>query len=259
MIGYDSVGGAATDLRGRLPALLAELRRTSGEGTLERRLLPLLERLRRLLPSRSPPALDVDRLASILSELTIALAQGPRAQQTMNPWTVAGAKRREVRNAAILAALWSSAQVGDVAVTFLAGFLARCGGRSGRELPTADELALGYRVRVENCPGADGADRVDLVIETARHLIGVEVKIDARESPGQLARYVDAIARNARQLGKRGSVIFLAPLEPSRDDVFTASWSTVRAAAAASLSRRRADYDFAHHLVAQFARHVRSF
>jgi len=243
----------------RLPWLLGELRRSAGENTLQHRLVQLLDNLAPLLASRSNASLDAERLASILPDLSIALAQKRRFYGMMNPWTASGAKRREVRNAAILAALWSPAQAGDVAVSFLAEFFARCGARGAQELPALEELALGYRMRVENCPGADGADRVDLVIETAMQLIGIEVKIDAGEGRDQLDRYVATIRRNAGQLDKQARVVFLAPFAPSRDDVVPATWSTVRAAAAAVLPRSRADYNFAHHLVAHFARHARSF
>jgi hypothetical protein len=168
-------------------------------------------------------------------------------------------KRREVRNAAVLAALWTPAQVGEVGPAFLGEFFARCGTLAGQSLPSRDELMLGYRTRIENCPGPDGSDRVDLVIETARHLVGIEIKIDAREGREQLARYVEAIGRSARQLEKVARVIFLAPFAPSRDDVIAADWSTIRAAAAAALPRRRSEHEISHHLVAQFARHVRGF
>lgn len=155
--------------------------------------------------------------------------------------------------------VWTPAQVGEVGPAFLGEFFARCGTRAGQSLPSRDELTLGYRMRIENCPGPDGSDRVDLVIETARHLVGIEIKIDAREGREQLARYVEAIGRRARQLEKVARVIFLAPFAPSRDDVIAADWSTIRAAAAAALSRRRSEHEISHHLVAQFARHVQGF
>ena len=256
--GIAPAGGTA-GLVDRLPQLLGELRRSAGENTLQHRLGRLLEKLSPLLPGRPGASLDADRLGSILPAISVALAQRRTLGGAINPWTMAGIKRREVRNAAVLAALWSRNQLGDVAASFLAEFFARCPPLSGGELPTHDELALGYRMRVENCPGADGADRVDLVIETATQLVGVEVKIDAAEGPAQLDRYVEAIRRSARQMDKAARVVFLAPFGPSRDDVVSASWATVRAAADAVLPRSRSDYEFAHHLIAHFARHVRSF
>ncbi|HEX7852516.1 MAG TPA: hypothetical protein VF523_10020 [Burkholderiales bacterium] len=39
------------------------------------------------------------------------------------------------------------------------------------------ELGKGYRVAPEVCPLGDAADRVDLVIETSRYIIAIEVKI----------------------------------------------------------------------------------
>jgi hypothetical protein len=243
----------------RLSGVLSEWRRCASESTLERRLARLLGELKPLLPSRSGWRLDADRLAALLPALSTALSDRRVEGGSINPWTIAGMKRREVRNAAALAALWTPAQVGEVGPAFLGEFFARCGTRARQSLPGPDELGLGYRMRIENCPGPDGSDRVDLVIETARHLVGIEIKIDAREGREQLTRYVEAIGRSARQLDKAARVIFLAPFAPSRDDVIAADWSTIRAAAAAALPSRRSEYGKSHHLVAQFARHVRGF
>lgn len=243
----------------RLPVLLTEWRRCASEGTLERRLGRLLGQMKPRLPSRAGGWTDADRLAILLPTLSTALKDRPLSGGSINPWTVAGMKRREVRNAAVLAALWTPAQVGEVGPAFLGEFFARCRARAGQSLPGPDELTLGYRMRIENCPGPDGSDRVDLVIETARHLIGIEIKIDALEGREQLARYIEAIGHSARQLDKLARVIFLAPFAPSRDDVIAADWSTIRAAATAALPRRRSDHEISHHLVARFARHVRGF
>jgi hypothetical protein len=243
----------------RLQSLLTEWREHAEGYSLNRRLAALLEGLAPLLRVGTGAPLDAERLGGLLPALSAALAERRNAGETMNPWTVSGARRREVRNAAILVALWSPAEAGNAGPEFLGGFLDRCQGQSGLGLPGREELALGYRMRVENCLGVDGSDRVDLVVETARHLVGIEIKIDANEGKDQLRRYVEAIGRSARQLGKAPRVILLAPFPPSRDDVIPACWSMVRSAAVAALPRRRSEYGFAHHLIAHFAHHIRSF
>nr|WP_165388352.1 PD-(D/E)XK nuclease family protein [Sphingomonas populi] len=243
----------------RLLSLLTQWREHAEGNTLRRRLSLLLETLAPLLRVCAGTPLDAEQLGRLLPALSAVLAERRDAGEAINPWTVSGARRREVRNAAILVALWSSAEVGDAGPEFLGGFLDRCQGRLGLGLPDRNELALGYRMRVENCPGVDGSDRVDLIVETARHLIGIEIKIDAKEGKEQLRRYVEAIDRCAQQLGKDPRVILLAPFPPSRDDVIPAGWSMVRSAAAAALPKRRSEYGFAHHLIAHFAHHVRSF
>lgn len=247
-----------TDLAHRLTTIILKWRMLDTGSLLRHRHAQPVDRFR---PSTPPIGLSLDagRFSAILPDLSAALRRSPLAGRSINPWTVSGAKRREVRNAGILAALWSPSQSGKTAEAFLSGFLARCDDLKPGVLPGREELAEGYRLRVEHCPGADASDRVDLVIETKRHVVGVEVKIDAVEGPEQLTRYVAAIARSAGLLGKQPVVILLAPFTPSRADVVAATWSTVRSAALASLPRRREDYDFAHHLVAHFARHVRNF
>lgn len=205
-----------------------------------------------------PQKIDRVRLASLLPRLGSALNGARSSGLMINPWIVAGLSRREVRNAAVLASLWSDTQCGKAGAQFLREFLARVE-QPQTPLPSADELAAGYIVRTEHCLGADGADRVDLVIESARHLVGIEVKIDAGEGLQQLSRYVTAIERSARRLDKRPAVILLAPFRPSCPEVLTASWPVVRAAAQAVLPPRRSEFSFAHQLIAAFAVHVRNF
>jgi hypothetical protein len=140
----------------RLPRLLSEWRRCASEGTLERRLGRLLGQMKPLLPSRAGGRLDADRLAILLPAVSTALRDRPLGGGSINAWTIAGIKRREVRNAAVLAALWTPTQVGAVGPAFLGEFFARCGTRAGQGLPGREELTLGYRMRIENCPGRTG-------------------------------------------------------------------------------------------------------
>lgn len=249
-------------LDSRLTHFLFEWRRCQACRTEIGRLKNFLDRVAPLLPRREARSklaeIDMQRLKMLLPDLSMALQATRSNGGSLNPWAVAGLKRREVRNAAVLGSLWSPMQCGDVAIAFVTAFLLRIE-HAGVSFPDGTELSKGFAVRTEHSPGADGSDRVDLVIESTGHLIGIEIKIDAGEGPAQLVRYVSSIRRNARSLGKSPVVILLARFAPSHPEVSSASWADVRAAGLAILPRRQDEYTYAHHLIVDFIRHVKTF
>lgn len=257
------IGNARHHQAERLGSFLCEWTAARGADTLERRLERFCALASQLFPPRgvrhTHPPIDEVKLASLLPHLSSALRKGRNSGCMLNPWTAAGLSRREVRNAAVLASLWSRTQCGEAGAQFLSEFFARVEQQSLTSLPSRDELADGYTVRTECCLDTDGADRVDLVVESSRHLVGIEIKIDAREGPQQLSRYITTIERSASRLNKRSAVILLAPFRPSSPQVLTAGWSAVRAAAQAALPVRRSNYSFTHQLIAAFGAHVRKF
>ena len=258
-----SRGLTVNDQKGRLVGFLEEWRRRVGGQPLRSRLAVFLERavplLERAITEQTPPTRSADGLRLLMPLLATALRLSDRHVASVNPWTLAGLRRREVRNAGVLAGLWTPSSMGDLAGSFLGEFLDRVPAPEGSSLPDRAELALGYRVRAEHCPSGDDADRVDIVIETKRHLIGVEVKVDAGEGDRQLERYLLAVARSATSTDRIPVVLLLGPKRPSRPDVLWASWSTVRAAIGATMPRHRRDQAFGHHLLDHFARHVGAF
>ena len=253
----------------RLAGFLEEWRERSGGKTLRRRLPAFLERAAPLLASTrealstrgalAPPKLDAADVRVLASRLIPALRRAGRAGASGNPWSLAGLGRREVRNARVLAGLWSSSRPDDLAMAFLAQFFGRITTSVGATLPDTAELGRGYRVRTEHCLDCDGADRIDLIVETANHVIGIEIKIDAGEGDRQLDRYVAAIGRSQAAFGRKSAVILLGRRPPSRPDVLWANWSMLRAAAMAAMPRRRSDHGFDHELLIHFVRHVRAF
>lgn len=254
--------GSGHLLADRLSAFSADWRRARQTPTLAERLGSLLPRLHQVLPPpampNSPVAIATERLETVLSALSKVLGNARSAGAMINPWTVAGLKRREVRNAAVLAALWSPAQGGVTALRFLTEFLRRVDARD-QSLPTAEDLVQGYTVRAECSPEGDLRDRVDLVLEGPRHIVGIEVKIGAGEGADQLDRYARSINNVAQGRDKAAVLIFLAPFAPSRADVLHANWSTVRSAAFAAVPSKRSDWTFMDHLVSSFGRHVATF
>ena len=252
------------DLKGRLGQFSDEWRRRHvGGQPLRRRLAVFLEKagplLERTIPKETSSTRSAVGLRLLMPQLATALRLSDRGMASINPWTLAGLGRREVRNAGVLAGLWKPSLMGDLAGSFLSEFLGRITLTEGSSLPDRAELDVGYRVRYEHCPGGDDADRVDIVIETKRHLIGIEVKIDADEGDRQLERYLLAVARSAASTDRIPIVLLLGPRRPSGTGVLWASWSTLRAAIEATMPRHRRDQAFGHHLLDHFARHVGAF
>jgi hypothetical protein len=176
-----------------------------------------------------------------------------------DPWAMAGLKRREVANAAVLAGLWSTASGGKIATEFLSAFLERLRSRpGGAKLPDHVALGSGYLVRTEDRPTGE-ADRIDITIEGQSFLVGIEVKIDAGLQPDQLGRYQAAIGRRAAGGGKVATVIFLSLRHTEYPDVLNARWDDVAAAARAVASKGAMARDINRHLIERFAAHVARF
>lgn len=173
----------------------------------------------------------------------------------INPWALASLGYDEVRTAAALAGLWMTEFGGEASRHFLQRYLS-CA------IPSIDwggALQAGYRVATEVCPMGDAADRVDLVVEAPRHLIGIEVKIRAGLGPDQLERYSKTIERRAGLLGLTPHVVLLAPFRAKLESVVSTSWDDVARAACAIASGARVDQTFTQNLIASFGDHIRSF
>jgi hypothetical protein len=246
-----------------LTGFVANWRAATSDNNMEHRLARFFSDARPLLRAGRQPhverrELPPEQLAECFRLLAPALAEVRSAGLIMNPWTVAGLKRAEVRNAAVLASLWSPLQGGALAIAFLDAFLRRIE-TPDHPLPATARLAKGYAVRTEHCPIGEASERVDLTIEGEDFLIGIEVKIDAGEGEKQLERYVSSIEHWGDMRRKPAHVVFLAPFSSRTPGVLSASWSDVIAAARAVLPRQQPDFGFNHHLVDSFARHAAQF
>lgn len=245
-----------------LQSFLAQWQAARNQDTLSARLSSFIAKaaplLRVALPTEARGHLDHQRLSLLLTQLADPLKKSRSAGSNFNPWVVSGLKRREVANSAVLGALWSPMQSGEPGRRFLNEFFRRIE-KPESLLPSNSELSLGYTVRTEHCPQADGKDRVDLVIETSTCVVGVEVKIDAGEGREQLSRYVTAIRHDAATRRKRSVVVLLAPFRPSIAEVLNARWKDIADSAVASLPEHLSDYGAVDHLIASFAKHVAQF
>lgn len=239
---------------------------------LEARLGPLFAELRPHLSqdaaeisSTQPSArqdFELGDLAGLLGPLRAALQAARRQGGILNVWTIAGLRRDEVRNAGVLAAMFSAAESADRGSAFLEAFLDRIENGDRSRLPTREQLAAGYSVQTEACPLGAADDRVDLSIEGPDFILVIEVKIDAGEGREQLTRYETVLRRKAEALGKRAALVYLSPTRPKSLPAgsFYADWSTVVKAARSVVTHRpRMDRSVQDLLLRQFAEHVRQF
>ena len=215
--------------------------------------------LRRVLPTDQPRAAKqfyaLGDLQAAFRALKQPLAIAKERGGLINPWSLASLGRDEIRNAAALAGLWMAEFGGEASKRFLAYYLSAA-------LPGSNwlgELDPGYRAGTEVCPMGDAADRVDIVIETARYLIGVEVKIGAGLGREQLERYSASISRRAKLQNLVPRVVLLAPFRAAPSDISSSSWSDVARAAQATAARGADDRTFVQLLIASFGDHVRAF
>lgn len=251
----------------RLAQFLAKWRAIENQQGLEKRLPSLLAALGSMTgsdlgivskaTSAVPASLDANRLAMTVAALAPKLSEARRQGGEINVWQLAGLKRAEVRNAAVLAGMWSADAMGDRGVAFLNGFVRRL--PSDNELPTHDELACGYVVRTEHCATGAATERVDITVEGESFVLAVEVKIDAGEGPEQLARYQQSVQTWARTRGKRGAVVLLAPFRTRVPGIVQADWRDVVAAARSTLPARRKAFTHSDRLIDDFARHAAAF
>jgi len=244
---WNSITVSQRGLVGRLSLLITDLRT----------LIRSVEFVTEQQADLASPSQETGRLAAIIAQLSPALARARQHGGEINVWQMAGLKRAEVRNAAVLAALWSSARMGDRAMIFLDGFLRRL--RPADGLPLLEELRLGYVVRTEHCATGAATERVDITIEGQSFVVAIEVKIGAGEGPEQLARYRKSVEEWARTRGKRGAVVLLAPFQTSVPGIVQADWRDVVKAASATLPSKRTAYTHTDRLIDDFARHAAAF
>jgi hypothetical protein len=212
-----------------------------------------------------PRTIDVARLEQTLSGIGEPLAAARADGNRLNPWVLAGLKRSEVRNAAVLASLWRSELSGMAASRFLNAFLRQVERRSGIPLPSEAQLKSGYRVRTEHCLAGERSERIDLTVEGRDFIIGFEIKIDAAEGEAQLQRYADALAERSNVRRSSAFLIFLAPF-PHRGlvanselvPIADANWHDLKCAAD-EISAAGGYYHFANDLVGSFAEHATTF
>lgn len=171
----------------------------------------------------------------------------------LNLWAIAGLKHNEVRTAGALAGLWRIEFGGVTSRDFLALYLKRAVNNEDWDR----ELSGGYRVFTEVNPLGDSSDRVDLVIETGRHLIGIEIKIGAGLGANdQLGRYLKALKSRAVHMRRSPVLILLAPFPSENAEVYSSTWKDVDAAARQAAKGGAGAKSLICRVIGQFGDHV---
>lgn len=150
--------------------------------------------------------IDVAKLTQWLADLQQPMIDARKGAFHFDPWEVAGLRRDEVRNSAVLAWLLNpkgSHGMGDVAMRGLLGDL----NNFDSSFPAA--CSRFCRVRIESNPDGDSGNRVDIEVDDANFFVLIEVKIGAPEGVDQLKRYGDI----AKQLAgtRPWALVFLTP------------------------------------------------
>jgi hypothetical protein len=203
------------------------------------------------LPPRSPAQLKAT-LAILREPLRQALARG----DLMQVWAVAGLKRNEVRNAAVLAWFLDPRGSHGFGPDILRRFLALAAEKAP-EWPTwSGDLATAH-VCTEERPLGSERDRVDIAIDGEDFCFFVEVKIDAPEGRDQISRYLEALREKAQVLRKQHvGVIYLSsrPASTPAQGFTSLTWRHV-----AKLLSEAPESGIAGALARQYAQHVRMF
>lgn len=181
----------------------------------------------------------------------------------LNIWSVTGIRRKELPNAAVLAWMIDPRGSHGHGSLCLSALLTMVAKKSAFDLSDGD---LGSaRVQAEERPLGSDRDRVDIVVETPRLLLFLEVKIDAMEGQAQLSRYVQSAAQLAAvravhdaRLAKKTLTVFLSPRKPTETlpQVVHVTWSDLARALQAAA---RHSTGISRLLIDSFATHIRAF
>lgn len=174
-----------------------------------------------------------------------------------DPWAASGLRRDEVRNASVLRWFLDPRAGHGCADALLVDLLEQANRIAPSSFP--DRPSSACTVAVEECPDGDRASRVDIQVNDPRFFFVIEVKLDAQEQPGQIARYCEIAAGRATAM-RPWAVIFLtlSGRNPSTagtwaDRVISISWKQI------ARSLRNAARDIApvpRFLASSFATHI---
>jgi len=169
------------------------------------------------------------RLAATFASLHQALQNARANGDFLQVWSVAGLKRNEFRNAAVLSWLIDPNGSHGQGSAILRGLLSAAA-ETTPSWPLHDVDLSRITVRTEERPLASDRDRVDIAIDGPDFLLFVEVKIDAAEGTLQLLRYAEAAKDKACAWRKKNAVVIYLSRRPPTDpppDVAILTWRRI--------------------------------
>ncbi|WP_417321265.1 PD-(D/E)XK nuclease family protein [Emcibacter sp.] len=176
-----------------------------------------------------------------------------------NPWSIAGLRRDEVRNAAVLKWFLDPRGGHGLHAGLLNSLLTN--------IPDFPLEPSSYcRLAVEDCPDGSRDSRVDIRIDDpGNFFLIIEVKIDAGEQIDQLQRYCQIAEACARD-GRPWKVIYLTctGAVPKTagiyfDDVVPYSWSKIASHLWDAAKKPKNGHEISRFLAKTFAKHISRF
>jgi hypothetical protein len=191
-------------------------------------------------PLKTIPHGDPNELAQFFKDF-IPLANLARRQgDLINVWTIAGLSTVELRNASVLAWLFSANGSHGRGASIFQAFMKRLKQYHEGQFPISSDITDHYFIYKEKTYPDSTESRVDIVIDGMDFVAFLEVKINAPEGYEQMLKYLLLAEAKARAVGKQDyCAIFLSreraselssKLSPNANHVLTATWADVAGA-----------------------------
>lgn len=191
----------------------------------------------------------------LLSELKQLCAQATNYSNDINIFELCSLGHDEVKNCRFLAWLLDENATHGLGHRFLEELIfLDC--EPSEKLCFKEALDTSYATRTEICPNADNTDRVDIVCESLKLLVFIEVKIDSNEHTSQTDRYYTRLMHNSA--GRQNKLIFISVDDtPSNIYAKNIKWKDI--GAIASKISCETTSQFIQTLLIQYSNFVRSF
>ncbi len=210
------------------------------------------------LDSLRQKVIDTDEIACHFDSFQSLYRDERRRGTEVNVWKLAGLKRDEVRNTAVLS-WWLDCQgshgLGSI---LLESFLSLA---PELNLACPNGLLLNrYKTRAESLPLGEVDNRIDIEIKSKYFLLFIEVKIDASEGDQQLERYKKLLFEKSKLFNvKKNALIYLTPsgVKCEAGGVISFSWRQV--AGAFRKAKIPEGSEMVKQVLFQFCEHIEGF
>lgn len=198
---------------------------------------------------------NIEEAHKFFSKFAHIYAQTTDYSANLNIFELCSLGHDEVKNCRFLSWLLDENAAHGLGHRFLEELIS-FGSEPNEKLCFKEALAARYATRTEICPNADKTDRVDIVCESLRMLVYIEVKIDSNEHTSQTERYYSRLIHNSA--GRQNMLIFLS-IDDAPYNLYAKNirWQDIGVIAAKMASE--ANSQFVQALLMQYSNFVRSF